>query len=441
MKKLYIYILTTLLTLLASCGKDAPFDERQEKGVGQLHKSAIGIDLRDEEMMQTRADNGVNIDDFKISITKVGATAPTAVYTYGNMPDVVTLEKGSYVVKAEYGEDVEAEWNSPYYMGESDTFTITPDNITDDIGDIVCRLQNIKVSINFGPILTEQMSEDSGVEVRVSDSGDAGGGKYLRFTKNDQLRGNCGYFRHAEGVSLIATFNGMVEGLSTTLNKSYSNVQKGYHYKITFKLNNQASESIGDLTGGVNVNASVTVTDVERNVDVEDDELLDDSERPREDDPETPPAAGWQGPVATAEAPLSMPDVSKITPVDGVISVNCSQTIPLSDPNMNVVLNFKSNTGFTEFYADIDSPNLTPEELETVGLAAHLDLVNPDEKIVEPLQNLGLPVNIGGEKNVAFNISNFMSLLAIFGENTHTFVIHAKDKDGELVVNLVLNFK
>lgn len=439
MKRIYIYIAVALMALLGSCGKEAPFSDdgsAESKGKGQIRKSALGIEVRDEERLQTRAGESVNLDDFKISFTRKGASTPSEVYTYGEMPDIVTLERGTYTVSAEYGEDNDGVWDAPYYKGESEEFSILAGKITDDIGDIVCRLQNIKVSIVFAPVLTEMMSDDSYVEVGVTN------GQTLKFTKQHELNGSSGYFRHVDGVSLVATFNGEIEGLKTVLTKSYATVQKGYHYKITFKLNTQSSDNTGGLEGGLDVDASVTVTDVERNVDVEEDEPLDDNERPKEtpEDPETPENPDWNGPTVTPEAPLEIPGLDDPKPVDGVLSLSCSLDIPVDNPDVNVVLKFESQKGFDEFYADIVSPNLTDEELESVGLASHLDLVNPGE-LEEPLTSLGLPCNIGGEKNVKFDISRFMFMLAIFGPNSHEFVIHAKDADGETVVTLKLNFK
>lgn len=439
MKKSYIYLMLSLIALFSSCSKENPFEVIVETEHGQVRKSALGIDVRDEEMVQTRADNEIKTDDFKISFFKNGSTTPKAVYRYGDMPDVVTLDKGKYIVKAEYGTDATAQW-APYYKGESEEFTIEPDKITDDIGEIICRLECVKVSILFAPILTQQMSEDSYVEVKVKDNESAA----LRFTKSHQQNAQSGYFHHEEGVSLVAVFDGYVEGVHTIKTESISEVKKGYHYKITFKLNTQESESKGDLTSGVSVNASVTVTDVERNVTVGEDEILDDNERPREEDPDDPnhpdTPADWEGPTVSAAAPLVIPGLSTVTPVDGKISLECSQDILVDDPNVTVILRFTSKIGFDEFYADIISPNLTEDELEGVGLAPHLDLVNPGG-LEGALTGLGLPCNIGGEKNVEFNISKFMPMLAIFGENNHTFEIHAKDKNGECVVTLNLNFK
>lgn len=438
MKKIYLYIAVALMAVLASCGKETPFSDKDSdsKEKGQILKSALGIEVRDEERLQTRAGDAVNLDDFKISFTRKGASTPTTVYKYGEMPDIVTLERGAYTVRAEYGEDADGVWDAPYYMGESEEFSILAGKITDDIGDIVCRLQNVKVSIAFAPVLTEMMSDDAYVEVGVTN------GATLKFTKQHELNGNSGYFRHVDGVSLVATFNGEVEGLKTVLTKSYATVQKGYHYKITFKLNSQSTDNTGGLEGGLDVDASVTVTDVERNIDVEENEPLDDNERPKEgdQDPEIPENPDWNGPTVSAEAPLVIPGLADAKPENGVLSLSCSQDIPVNNPDVNVVLMFASQKGFDEFYADIVSPNLTDDELQSVGLAAHLDLVNPGD-LEEPLTNLGLPCNIGGEKNVKFDISSFMTLLAIFGPNSHEFIIHAKDANGETVVTLKLNFK
>lgn len=439
--------------LVTSCGKESPFELIQEEGKGTFHKSALGFDVRDEEMVQTRGENNINIDDFKIIFTKVGASSPSVVYRYGDMPDVVTLEKGSYTVRAEYGEDVEADWNKPYYVGESDSFTILPDKITDDIGEIVCRLQNVKVSILFGPNLKEQMGEDAVVEVRVNDSGTAEGSSSLNFTIDDQERGNCGYFKHVEGVSLVATFKGDIEGLRTVQTKSYSDIKKGHHYKITFKLISHAGESKGDLSGNMKVDASVTVTDVERNVDIEEDQILDDSERPVEKDPEDPNIPGpddpsaWQGPTVKAEPPLTIPSFSELTPDnDGIIRIECTQDISkaaaMGGQEYPVALTFMSKSGFEEFDADIVSDDLTPEELEGMDLNSHLDLINPaTPEMAETLDGLGFPVYVEGKHEAAFDITQFVPLLAAFEPKPHKFIIHVKDAKGEIIVNLVLNFK
>ena len=91
----------------------------------------------------TRGD--IVYDDFKVTFTRMGLRAPTSTYRYGDMPEIVTLDKGAYVATATYGENLDAEVGEPpYYVGRSDAFSIKPGEITDNVGEIVCRLENIK---------------------------------------------------------------------------------------------------------------------------------------------------------------------------------------------------------------------------------------------------------------------------------------------------------
>lgn len=420
MKPIKILSILSCSLMLFSCGKEAPFNVEPVTGEGQILKSAFNVDLRDGELGQTtvrstRAD--ISYDDFKVIFTKEGAASPASTYRYGEMPEIVSLEQGVYVAKATYGENLDAEWDNPYYVGQSDAFSIRAGEITDNIGEIVCRLENIKVSINFAPILTQQMSESSFVEVKVvSDGQDAKG---LRFTKFEENRGISGYFRYEEGVSLVATFSGMVEGLKVSETKSIPVVDKGNHYKITFKLHNQAGENQGDVDSDMKVDASVTVTNVERNVDLEDDEILDDSERPSEGEPDEPTPPVSEGPSVTAEAPINL---------DRVNNVSASS---------HVVLNIASETGITEFKVNIISEDLA-------GLVPEvLDLVNPGDNL-ELLQNLGLlqdgKTSVQGDKDVKFDVSGFMVMLCGLGEGKdHTFKLTVGDSSGTVVKELRLH--
>lgn len=420
MKPIKILSILSCSMMLFSCGKEAPFNVEPVSGEGQILKSALNVDLRDEELGQTtvrstRAD--ISYDDFKVIFTKEGATSPASTYRYGEMPEIVTLEQGVYVAKATYGENLDAEWDNPYYVGQSDAFSIRAGEITDNIGEIVCRLENIKVSINFAPILTQQMSESSFVEVKVvSDGQDAKG---LRFTKFEENRGISGYFRHEDGVSLVATFNGMVEGLKVSETKSIPVVDKGNHYKITFKLHNQAGENQGDVNSDMKVDASVTVTNVERNVDLEDDVILDDSERPSEGEPDDPTPPVIEGPSVIAEEPINLDKVNNVS------------------ASSHVVLNIASETGITEFKVNIISEDLA-------GLVPEvLDLVNPGENL-NLLQTLGLlpdgKTSVQGDKDVKFDVSGFMVMLCGLGEGKdHTFKLTVGDSSGTVVKELRLH--
>ena len=362
----------------------------------------------------TRAEE---LEDFKIMFFKNGSVAPELRYNYGEMPDVVVLPVGKYTVTATKGANVEAEWESPYIIGTSDEFEINEDEITSDLDPILCKLENVKVSINFAPMLSGNMSSDSYVEVKVGDN--AG----LQFTKEHE--GMAGHFRHTEGVSLVATFHGVVEGLETVETKSFEQVQKGHHYKITFKLRSQGGNHFGEADATVNIDASVTTIELENNIVIGEDEDLGDEERPKENlggDEPTPPGDEKILPTIVGKAPINIDGENEVTP-----GMTCE-----------LEMTSHSEGGFTKFECDIKSQQLTPDELSGVGLSDHLDLVNTPESLQDALINLGFPINVGGEKNVEFVLTKFMPMLSVLGAGRHEFVLTVGDANGETTKTLVL---
>lgn len=408
--------------LLSACSKDTPFGQETEEK-GEVLKSALDMTASGGNVQvskkATRAD--LNLDDFKVAFVKAGNTIASSTYRYGDMPDVVTLTAGTYKAVASYGENREAEWESPYYLGESKDFDVNPYDITSYIDPIECSLQNVKASIAFDASLAGVMSSDSYVEVKVGDNNG------LHFGLEEANAGKAGYYRLDGETTLVATFNGTVNGSRVVETKSYSNVQKGYWYKITFKLHNPGGGTGGTVGGEVVVDASVNVDDVNRDVKVADDDPLDDSERPKEnpDDP-NPPEPG--------KAPQILPGSEGMvfdTPWNVTASTPCAFRIVST-----------AEGGFQELTCEIISNKLTPEELAGIGLQSRLDLVNRDaaNDYWPALEGLGFPTNMGGKKEANFDISTFMGMMAIFGSERHEFKLHVKDANGETTKSLILQF-
>lgn len=435
MKKIYIvsFLLIILQSLmLTSCDESVlkPNGE-DETFQGKILKSALTIDVMDATDVKVRSANWQN--NLTVTFRNLDSNKEFQ-YKYSEMPDVVTLPEGKYVADVECGDELDAEWEASSYNGVSEPFLVKANQITDNIGTIVCKLQNVKVTVEFGPLLESLISNVAVVDISMGSNENS---PSLRFTSADVKAQRAGYFKYIEGVSMVALFSGEVEGIELRQQKFLTNIQPGCHYKILFRLHKTDDDAHGIVAGRLVVDASVTVVDLERNVTLVDDELLDDDERPREDGGDT---VTWDGPTVTAESPLKLPAQNLWKPNNGKVTLRCEQVVPISNPNVNVALNFASKVGFTEFYADIESPTLTPEELQGVGLTPHLDLINPGSN-AEALEGLGLPINVGGKKEVGFRLTNFMTLLAALGEGSHSFIVHAKDANGELVVTLVINVK
>ncbi len=419
MKKSYILPILAAGLLFTGCSKENPFDG-ESSTEGQVLKSALAVTLNtDETVRQQKPTRGdVNLNDFTVVFTKDGA--PVAKYKYSEMPEVVTLPAGEYTCSATYGENRVADWESPYYLGQSGAFTVEPMEITSYIDPIECKLENVKVTVTFDPVLVARMSPDSYVEVKV------GANEGLKYTTAEATSGKAGYFLHTAETTLVATFYGTIDGSRTTETKSYNDIQRGCHYKLNLKLHTGGEgEGTGDASGEVVLDATVTTVDVERNVTVNDEPMTPDwTEHPGNGDTPGPDDPKNEVPTITAEAPVNLDIVN-----DGPSLTSC-------------VLNIHSYAegGITGLTCDIVSPNLTEEELAGAGLSSHLDLVNPGD-LAGALEGLGLPCNVGGQADVRFDISTFMGMLAAVGAGAeHHFVVTVTDANGTTTKTLKIKF-
>lgn len=167
MKRLiYILMCSAFVFMSQSCSKEAPFSGEEET-MGQVLTSDLFLEFINEDL-QSRAGTDVNLADFTVAFRKNTEQVPYVTYKYSAMPEVVSLPAGLYRVEAYYGEEVNAEWESPYYFGElSEPLTITAKKITSVEKPIKCKLANVKVSVEFNDELKQLMSTDSKVDVTV----------------------------------------------------------------------------------------------------------------------------------------------------------------------------------------------------------------------------------------------------------------------------------
>lgn len=414
---------------MAGCSKEKGFEGEMSDDEGQVLKTALDMSTTSDQIMVTRAEQGVDLSNFKINFIKKGETVTTKSYTYSEMPDVVTLKVGTYTATAELGQDLNAEWENPYFKGQSEEFDIEAYQITSFISPIECALMNIKATIAFDETLLAAMSPDSYVEVKVGDN------PGLNFTTAEATSGKAGYFKHTNENTLVATFHGTVNGSEIVESKSYEGIDKGRWYKLTFKLHqNSGGDPTGGASGEIVVDASVTTEDVNADITLEDDEPLDDSDRPNwggGDDPEPP-------------TPDNAPEIIAIS--QGMVFDTPWSVTAASECEFKIISHAEG--GMQEFTCEIISQDLTPEELGSMDLPNVLDLVNepaPDSKYPNYWNVLGndpfnFPTNVGGQSEVIFKLSDFMGMMAVFGNHQHTFRFHVKDANGEVNKDLILQF-
>lgn len=415
MNKITIYILALLSILgLAGCKDEGFGPNESETGTGKLSTVGLMLTISNEELRKSASwTRSVELADFIVDIIKDGQTVCS--YRYAEMPGVIELPTGTYIARAHLGSNPKADWDSPYYAGESESFTITKDQIT-EAQTITCKLANVRVTIIYSDELKEYMADDAKVTVVMGDDAT------LSFAKTET---RSGYFAYLEGSNtLAATFDGDVDGVHETSSRVHTDVAPGTHYRITYTLHTPGSDpnASGNIVPGLTVDAKVEVVDMNVNIDPGDDDRPNGGDRPGNGDtpdPPQPPQPG-EGPTVTINEGMSFESVNEVTPTSSII------------------VNITSETGITAFTVDIVSSTVTPELLSGVGLSDHLDLVNPGD-LEAAISGLGLPVNVGGKKSLVFDISGFMSLLAIYGDNNHKFILNVSDASGTVTKVLQLH--
>ena len=157
----FLSIATTAVLALGSCSKDK-VDYIDPNGthtdnIGYLSLSgmtATVLEDTDNVESTTRAE-GVDINNFDVVITNAQGE-DVASFKYGERPmEPIVLEGGVYTLSMSSADMVAAEWDSPIFGAEKEV--IITRKQTTEVKDIVCKMQNIKVSVAYSADLKDQL--------------------------------------------------------------------------------------------------------------------------------------------------------------------------------------------------------------------------------------------------------------------------------------------
>ncbi|MCM1005183.1 MAG: DUF4493 domain-containing protein [Prevotella sp.] len=415
--------LACLCLLLPGCDKEDPFDYDKSNGAtGQVNFRKMVVEVNNDVNEVRTAQ--VNVGEFLVTVTSTNGIAEYAG-TYAEMPEILTLPVGDYKVTVKSPSNPDAAWESPYYEG-TQSFSVKEDEVT-FVEEVVCRIANVKVTVIYDAGLLPYMEDDCKVTVQT------GMGGRLEYAKYETRSGNFRYVEGEGSATLVATFTGTVDENYEENLRTYTDVAPGNHYIITYSIktpDGQEPDMAGTISPSITVEASVEVVDMNVNIDIDDD-ILADTDRPTQgnrpgegDDPNPPtPPVEKKAPQITASI-LGEPAEfdTPITVVDGM---------------KDIIIKVKSEAegGFTAFTIDIDSDKLSPL-LPEVGLATHLDFVNPGVLKQTLENNFGFATEIGGRTEVEYDISDFVPLLGIYGAGDHKFIVTVSDANGTTVRTL-----
>lgn len=420
-----ILVAGALMLGFASCHDDVAGPDIVSGDEGTLQLSSLSIDMSDaEKVIQSTAGRAsVDLNDFLVYITPKGSTETIKTYHYGDMPEILTLPAGEYTVQVESHKILKAEWDHPYYKGSQD-FAITAGEIT-NIDPVTARFSSLKVTIRFSDDLRAVLGDNAKVTILANDEG------LLTYTPAET---RSGYFEVVENSqTMIAHFEGDVDGTFTTFDTPFTDIEAGQHRIITYKTKSGPSipEQSGqiDPSGGIQLDADVEIVGIDGNVTVDED-LLDGSDRPGKENPKDPtPGPGPEpGPggddsqhaasfEATNSPNLKLDAVNTVTEDFGnaIVTITCPKGIK------NLVVTIDTDSGaFRTTLGDL-------------GLDKPFDLAYPgdlEEQIGEEGLGLATGDKVINQTSVLFNITDFVPLLNIY-PGTHKFMITVTDNDNK----------
>lgn len=443
MKLIYQTALFAAALTAASCSQEKPFDG-PDSGSGTL--ILPGVEVNNAAQVVDKAPSmgsraTYDVDGFIVDFYRSGEADPFRTKTYAEINGAEELPVGTYTLKVRSHDVQVAEWDNPYFAGETQEFTIEDGKIT-ELDPVVCKFSSIKVSVVFGPKLKEKLGADAKVEVKASTDGK------LVYTPSET---RDGYFSAVEGsTTLTAVFTGTISGREETITRTYADVQAGQHRIITYEMGGQLpvppspSGSVDDSQ--ITIDVTMTEVDLNAAVDPGKEDVL-----PGEDEPGTLPGVDDPDPENPDDPnkPENPDDPTSPISFSGNLSNGGTYT---SDEFINsatgevikaanVVISVEK--GCKDIHVVIDSSFLSPEELEGNGLAGEFNLVENTDKIYNGLAGLCLPCRDGGtnedgkpfaavrnQTSINFDISDFMALLEIGGTSTSTFKLLVTDNEG-----------
>ncbi len=421
-KILSIFLSVVAMLGLASCSDDNWNSGNAGASEGSLSLGSLNVDVDIDESLVSRAQ--VSTDAFIVDLINRSTGAVQRSYTYGSMPEVISLPVGDYTVSVRSHNVIAADWEAPYYAGQED-FSIEVGKIT-EIGTVVCKFSNIKVTVRFTKELISSVGSDAKVTVIANDRGS------LDYALSET---RPGYFAAIEGSStLVAEFNGTVEGNAVHAIKTFTDVEAGQHHIITFSVkngNSQLPDEHGTIdAGGITVDADIAHESLSGDAPTADENQQGSNRRPGDEewpDEPTPPGPGPDDP--TPPGPVTEPiTIAPNSDCPGLDLNGGENEVVDGDP---YIVDIHADSGITKLNVTIQSTN--NDFLASAGefVPLDFDMCNLSDSEYEGLASIGLEGNdaVRNKTDVPFDISGLVPLLAAF-PGQHSFIITVNDAAG-----------
>lgn len=271
MKPLHTFLLGTVAVLsLASCELK---NELSGSLVNKEDTGAIelGVSVK-QPVSQTRADaSEIDTNTYPVVIQGTSDGVTDVIYEYNTlseMPASITVPVGQYTISSHTPGTLEKQMATPYYAGSTD-LTVSKDIASK--ADIVCRMANSRIQMNYGEDFKENFSEWT---ITIDDGGEMA----LAYTQED-LNPAPIYWYFGDNVTTITvniravTTEGNTVSEKRNFRKSdatdkYEEVSDAFTGGDALEINmGTVTSSTGDLEG-IDINTNITFEDSSESVEI-----------------------------------------------------------------------------------------------------------------------------------------------------------------------------
>lgn len=395
--KLFKFLSVCALALsigLVSCERDKIGYGDKENATGTLSFMQFDVETSTEIDIISRAATSATYN-YVIRIFDANGDQVGDDYIYGQMPESIVLNTGTYSMSVQSQSDIPAaEFEAPVYGATVNNIVIEEDQTT-NVGVITCKLINIKVSVAYNEAMQAVMGDDCQAIVEI-------GNGALTFAKGES---QCGYFAAPEvSNAMTVKFSGTVDGNYATMTRAFTDVKAGQWRKINFIM---TVNEEGDATFDVVVEDWCDEKELGNNIDVSEEVIGPD------------PDAG--------EGEEENPDAPKVIYKGGSVP---SSAIVITD-GMQLGFTISAPKGIAGLSVDIASDNADfNNDVLSMGISP-IDLVNPSEAQISICNMFGLPYgeSLVGQTETAFDLSGAVTPLLGF-PGTHSFTLTITDAEG-----------
>lgn len=415
MKKIFLICLTLFTSLLAftACHSEAMESVSSAKGDLNLSSMKAEVDTNVETVyVGSRAESTVDVSNYLVTIYDA-QSQKVEQWNYSAMPEIVSLTVGTYSIVVTSAESPSNGFDTPYYKGTA-TCEIKENEVV-DVPVITCTLANMLFSVEYDEEFQGKIGEDVVTTITVGENS-------LEIPYSET---RSAYLIAPEGetISMIVTLKGTIDGESIDYSERFEDVKIGVHNIIKYKFTPVSDGSAGDGTLGVSIVVDSSM--------IESDEVVgtDPGKEPGIDDfPEEGGEEPGDGDGSENEnAPTIVGSNFNGNTFD--ISSDVLEVKRGSSAQLQVTLS--ALNGIAHVYVTIDSETLTEDILTGVNLAKSFDLAEPGA-LEAGLNGLGFPTGdaVVGQTELLFDITDFTSLLGIYGAANHNFIIRLVDQIG-----------